>query len=142
MLFSAHNWARPVTCVIFPSPLNDPAIWVLLTPFFMERETEIWCGCVTQPLDHQLVGGLGSNPILSKSHDPATVCVIPAGKAVGLHLLTVPGCSEFVVHDLILFGYQSRNELILPPALMDPSFLSSTLVRAGVNKIYEMGPWF
>lgn len=68
------------------------------------------------------MGGLESNPVLSdsKNRDLAAVPIFPAGKFVRLHLLIVPRCSEFVVHDLILFGYPSKNELILRPALIDP----------------------
>lgn len=33
----------------FSNPLNDPAVWILLVPLFLDRETEIWCGYMTWP---------------------------------------------------------------------------------------------
>ena len=76
----------------------------------------------------------------SKSHDLATVPTCPFGNIVGLRVLIVPRCSEFVGHDLILFGYRSRNELIFLLALIDPlPVYSTTRVRVGINKKCEAG---
>lgn len=52
--FSAQKWVKPFICVIFSNPLNNPTIWILLTPFFLDRDTDIWCGYMTWPLDHPI----------------------------------------------------------------------------------------
>ena len=51
-LFSAQNWVKPFICVIFSNPLNNPAMRILLAPFFLDRD--IQCGYVTWPLDHSI----------------------------------------------------------------------------------------
>lgn len=38
--------------VIFSNPLNNPAMWILLAPFFSDRDTDIRCGYMTWPLGH------------------------------------------------------------------------------------------
>lgn len=52
--FSAQNWANTFICVIFSNALNNPTMWILLAPFFMDRDTDILCDYMTWPLGHPI----------------------------------------------------------------------------------------
>lgn len=70
--------------------------------------------------------------------------MFPAEKVVGLHLFIVPRCSQFVVQDLMLFGYQSRIEFSLLPALIDllPHAQHHTSESGIETKSMRWSSWF